>query len=346
MISYVSEKHIKTVLSNNDAYVFTIAVKDVLPIYYVAVRGIDDVEGAVQRVLNRRRISLITDFVLEGNMFFNTFILNWTNIEVPLVINGEIIKIPTVPSAAQVIDGQHRLEGLKLAYDRDASVGENRILIVMVQNITTHDAAKIFLNINSEQKPVPQSLIYDLFGEFKEKDYPIVRATDIADRMHGDVDSPYYQSIKKPGAPQGVGKVDLSTVVSALKNYSGPDGVFSQYNLNDMESQYKVINNFFEGIRFYYEKEGAWLKSQNPFMTSAGFFAAIKFLCEDLIPKCAEQKSFEIATIKRLLPIDVEGLIKKDDIKNMQGKEQREVIYKYLKKIIMKEVPKKNDYKF
>ncbi len=61
------------------AYTFMMKVKDVIPLYYVAVRGKDGEEGAVQRVLNTRRISSIKNYVLEGNTFFSSFVLNWTN---------------------------------------------------------------------------------------------------------------------------------------------------------------------------------------------------------------------------------------------------------------------------
>ena len=47
-------KYMQTNLGDVKAYIFIAKVKDILPIYYVAVRGRDDVEGAVQRVLNRR----------------------------------------------------------------------------------------------------------------------------------------------------------------------------------------------------------------------------------------------------------------------------------------------------
>lgn len=106
-------KYMQTDLGDAKAYIFIAKVKDILPIYYVAVRGRDDVEGAVQRVLNRRRINSIKDFVLDGNMFFNTFILNWTDENYALLVDENTIKIPMVNGGAQVIDGQHRLEGLK-----------------------------------------------------------------------------------------------------------------------------------------------------------------------------------------------------------------------------------------
>ena len=126
------------------------------------------------RVLNKRRISSIKNFVLEGNMFFNSFILNWVDKNYPVKFKDNGIYIPQVPAGAQVIDGQHRLEGLKQAIDEKPEIGEQSVIIVLVQNLKTADAARIFLNINTEQKPVPNSLVYDLFGEVRSKDYYIL----------------------------------------------------------------------------------------------------------------------------------------------------------------------------
>lgn len=78
---------------------FFMKVKDLLPIYYVAVRGRDDVQGAVQRVLNKRRINSIKEVVLDGNSFFNLFILNWSDEHYEITEeNGKII-IPQVPAS-------------------------------------------------------------------------------------------------------------------------------------------------------------------------------------------------------------------------------------------------------
>jgi len=328
------------------AYIYMSKVKDILPIYYVAVRGRDEIEGAVQRVLNKRRIASIKNFVLDGNMFLNTFILNWTDENYPIQFkNGEML-IPIVSAAAQVIDGQHRLEGLKMAIEENNEIGEQFIVVIMTEKLSTKDAAKIFLNINTEQKPVPQSLVYDLFGEVKDKNSHIVRATDIANELHSDINSPYYQCIKLPGSSQGVGKIDLSTVVNSLKTYIDTDGVFERYKLIDYESQYKVISNFFSAIKSFYVKEGCWLRTKNPFMSNAGFFSGIKFLCEDLIVKCVDKKSFEKSTMIELLKLDEIGLLYRDDIKNKQGKEQRNEIYKFLQNALLREVPNKDEYKF
>lgn len=340
----IKENCIEIKFGQINAYIFKAKVKDILQLYYIAVRGKDDIEGAVQRVLSQRRINSIVEFILRDNMFFNTFILNWTETNFKPNINSNIIEIPITPGAAQVIDGQHRLEGLKKAYEKNDNIGDNDILIVLTQNITTKEAAQIFLNINSEQKPVPKSLIYDLFGEIKDRDFHIVRAKELAEKMHSDMDSALYQLIKMPGAPTGSGKIDLSAFVGGLKDYLNENQTFQLYNLNDFETQFKIINNFFTVIKNAYEINDLWLSNKNPFFTNAGFYAASKFLCEDLIPKCAMDRSFSVDKITKILPFFEMELLQKDDIKNIAGREQRIEIYNYIKSILLREVPSEDEY--
>ena len=324
------------------AYIFKAKAKDILPLYYVAVRGKNTEEGAVQRVLSTKRIGDIAEYVLKGNMFLNTFILNWANQEVEIDIEKEI-KIPKIASSMQIIDGQHRLEGIKRACATDSLCGEMELLIVLTNRLTTKLAAEIFLNINSEQKQVPKSLVYDLFGEIRDPDYHIARARELAIRMNDDIDSPFYQCVKMPGSINK-GKIDLSTIVSALKEYLKDSNVFDQYNLTDFEFQYHIIQNYHEVIRNAYGDK--WISTDNPFLTSAGYFALMKFFCEKLIPLCANKGSFEKTTIQELLNFNNEELLFRDELKNQQGKGQRQYIFNYLIKILTKDLPTSNGYKF
>ncbi|MCL2821374.1 MAG: DGQHR domain-containing protein [Oscillospiraceae bacterium] len=345
-MKYIDEPYLAMSFGTVSTHVFKAKVRDILQIYYIAVRGRDDIEGAVQRLLNPRRINDIKNFILRGNVFLTPFIMNWTeNKHKPKCTDG-VIRIPITPSAAQVIDGQHRLFGLSRAIEEKPSIGEMEVLIILTQYINTKEAAQIFLNINAEQKPVPKSLVYDLFGEVRDKDFHIVRATELADKLHVEEDSAFYQLIKKPGAPIGSGKVDLSAVVGAIKDYLEDDGIFQQYKLSEMETQYRVINNYFTALKNAYESNGGWLSIKNPFLTNSGFYASIKFLCEDLIPKCSSGKSFTIESISHLMQIDSDKLIYREDIKNLSGKEQRSVIYNYLKRLLLREVPDEDEYEF
>lgn len=200
----IKYKYLKASFGETPTYTFTMKVKDVVSIYYVVVRGVDKEEGAIQRVLNKRRISDIKKFILGGHTFFNSFILNWTDNNFEPVINDEIILLPISASSAQVIDGQHRIAGFEAAIEKDDSVGNRDIIITLCMHLTTPKASEIFLNINTEQKPVPKSLMYDLFGEvIDEETHAVNRSTDIARYLNDGPDSPLYKLIKFPGSPRG-----------------------------------------------------------------------------------------------------------------------------------------------
>ena len=209
-IKKVQERYIQMQMGTVEIYTFPLQVKDLVKISYVAVRGRDEEEGAVQRVLNRKRIASIKQYILDGNMFVNTFVINWNDSNYKPEFENAEIKIPLVDSVAQLLDGQHRLEGLKEAMKLEKNIGEKQILVSMVIGLGTKEAAKIFININSEQKPVPKSLIFDLYGVTDDdKNFAITRSDDIAKELNENVDSPYYNLIKYPGSPRGKGNSDM-----------------------------------------------------------------------------------------------------------------------------------------
>ncbi len=339
---------VKISINDLPVYTFPMKVKDVVSIYYVAVRGRDHEKGAVQRVLNKRRIKSITDFVLAGNVFYNTFILNWTNQDALPGFNSNKIKIQTLPSSAQVIDGQHRLAGLEEAMEQSEAVGEKEILISLTVSLTTKQAAMIFSNINSEQKPVPKSLLYDLFGEIEDdQDHAINRATDIAGEFNTNLESPYYQNIKYPGAPRRVGVLDLASVVSSLKKHLEPGGTFSAYNVRLLDNQKSALLNYFNAIKNNYEENESWNNNKkNPFIKSAGFNGAIDALCDTFLGKCAELKSFKIPTFNALLDLDPSTLLYQEDIKNLDGKSARRKVKEFLEYNIKRSIPGQDEYEF
>lgn len=336
---------IKTKFGKNVVYTQQMQVKDVVKLHYVAVRGRDKEEGAIQRPLNKKRILDIKNYVLQGRTFFNTFILNWTNIKHELRFIDGSIQIPIVEDSAQVIDGQHRLAGLSDAIKEKPSIGTKLILVTIAENLSTEKAAEIFLNINSEQKPVPKSLIYDLFGIVeKNKEHSIVRAKDISDALHNKDDSPYKNLIKYPGSPSGV--IGLSTVVSTLKKQlDSESSLFYKYNITNFETQQTIILNFYNAIKFYYDKKGWWFdKAKNPFLKSAGFIGAFECFIDSLFVKCIERKSFSQQTFKDILRLDEVGLILQSEIKGMDGKSARIKIKEHLSSFLTLELPDQNEY--
>lgn len=340
--------YLETMFGDVPAYSFNMPVRHLAHISYVAVRGRDEEAGAVQRVLNKRRISSIRDYIRDGNTFFNSFILNWTEKEVEPHLTKRKISIPLSPSAAQMLDGQHRLAGLEEAMNEDDVIGDRNMLVTLCLGLTTPQAAGIFLNINTEQRPVPKSLIYDLFGDVvDDENHSVNRATDIARELNEDPESALYRLIKFPGSPRGIGSIELSSFVSAFKEHLKPNGTFYTYKIRDFTRQRTVIDNFYRVIRDAYEDESLWTnKSQNPFLRAAGFNGSVDYLTTTLIAQCADKRSFKTATMSELVDLESTGLLRWEDLKGLDGKTARKRVTDYLDTSRLRVLADSDDYEY
>jgi DGQHR domain-containing protein len=256
------------------------------------------------------------------------------------------MSLPLVASSAQLLDGQHRLAGIEAAMKIDSAVGERDLLVSMAIGLSTPEAAAIFLNINSEQKPAPRSLIYDLFGEVdSDPDHLINRASDIADELNQNQDSAYLQQIKYPGTARGMGSIDLSTVVTTFKPLLGPTGSFAKIKVKSLTLQKQIVLNYFAAIKQFYDVDGIWEnRAKNPFLKASGFAGAIDFLAGSLLVKCSEKKSFKTETFADFLSLDPTQLLLLGDIKNLDGKSARRSVRDYLESNLNGVIPDQDEY--
>ncbi len=248
----------------------------------------------------------------DGNLSYNN-----SNDEISFDLN---------PRIAQIIDGQHRIEGLKEAIKSNVSIGEILIPTVLVNDISTEICAEIFVSINTEQKSVPKSLIYDLYGlmNISAKDFSIERGTDIAKILNTDDNSPYQGYVKFPGSRKFKGGIQLSSIVNSLKTLVKKDGEFSKYSLTTLENQALVLKNYFNSLQNYYGE--IWDTLHNPFIFASGFGAAIDVYVTKILPYCFSNKNFTESFIKNILIFPKENLIKQSEVKGMSGEAARELI--------------------
>lgn len=345
---FTTQNFLETQFGEIPTYSFSMKVKDVLKISYIARRGIDNEEGSVQRILTRSRIQKIQEYVLNGGSFFSSFILNWNNNDYELGAVRKRISIPIIKDSAQVLDGQHRLAGLQEAYNSNPEIGNKEIIVTMCLLLTTKEAAEVFLNINTEQKPVPKTLVYDLFGEVNDdKEHAINRARDIANELNGNPESPLFEMIRFPGSKKRSGTIELSTFVLATKKHLEKEGKIRAVKLKSLERQSSAMKNYFTAIRSAYENSKIWNnKSLNPFLKAAGLGGAIDFFAEILIDKCVERKSFTVETIENILKLGNNPLLTWTDLKGRDGKTQRKIVSDYLGYNLRTNLPEEDDYDF
>ena len=300
-------------------YLVKMAAETLVSIAYTAVRGESSEEGAVQRLLNPRRIAGLTKFTLEGGDYPSCVVLNWVNKENPLEITDGKLDIPEEPQSAQIIDGQHRIAGLKEAMKSKNDIKRLEIPVALYEGLDTQACADIFISINTEQKPVSRSLVFDLYGVSSEYlvDSAAVRAKDIATALNEDSTSPYFQLIKFPGSPRMRGGIALSTAVTALKPIIEAKGALEQVGIKELERQTAVLYNFFDAIRQKYGSD--WSSAENAFIYASGFMGALEFFRNKLIDYCNLRKSFTKETISGVLTLDSGNLILQSEVRGQSG---------------------------
>lgn len=301
-------------------FLTALPASDLVRVSYVARRGEDEEEGAVQRLLNPTRIASIRDFVLAGGAFPTSIVLNWTQGAPKILVQSGHMNLSRAPRSAQIIDGQHRVMGLAAAIEKKASLARFQVPVTLYEGLSTKESADIFLSINTEQKPVHRSLVFDLYSVASDYvvDPPALRAGDLAQELNESSMSPYRAFIKFPGSPTGQKGLALSTVVSSVKPLVEEKGVFEQVGLSQLQMQSQFLMNFFNVLKDAYGLE--WEAPSNVFRMAAGFVGAIEFVKNKLVVHCNISGDFTSEAIRKVMKIAPGSLIRRDAIEGLQGR--------------------------
>lgn len=167
-------------------------------------------DGGIQRELAKSRVKEIAKYCEDPDAAFPTpIILNVKGEDIislePLDGSNDLYEliIDDEKEIAEILDGQHRVEGIKLA-----GGFEVELMIVMMFDLTEEEKAYIFSTINSNQTKVDKSLIYDLF-ELSNTRSPHKTCHEIARIMNSDRNSPFCGKLKMLGK-----KSDKTAVLS------------------------------------------------------------------------------------------------------------------------------------
>ena len=202
--------------------------------------------------------------------------------------------------------------------------------MVIYKNLTSKECADIFLSINEEQKPVPRSLVFDLFGIASEGsiDTAALRARDVAMYLHTSENSPYFGLLKLPGTPIRKGGIAFSTAVTAIKPIVEAKGALEQIGIAELEVQRQIILNLFLAVSSRYHTQ--WESKENVFLYAAGFMAVAQFFQQKLVSYCGNKQSFKAETIRDALNLEGDRLIWQAEIKGLGGSAAVSKVYERL----------------
>lgn len=179
-------------------YVAVMKRDDVLRIAWSDVRriageGLADYIG-IERDLDDRRVEELARYARTVDASFPTSII--LAIAQDDLINYDpatgVMEIRDDSEVAKIIDGQHRIAGLKPLQGTETPFDLNVTIFV---DMDLEDQAMVFATINLAQTKVRKSLAYDLY-EYTERRSPQKTAHNIAKLLNAREDSALYQRIK------------------------------------------------------------------------------------------------------------------------------------------------------
>lgn len=191
-------------------YSITIPSDILAQICFVTTRDEDPISG-FQRTLDKKRAGEIAKYIDDGlGTIPSAIILSAQPSANFKVIGGsKTAEFRKDPKAFFVIDGQHRLYGFHLAKT------SLRVPVIIYNGLSRADEAKVFIDVNSKQKPVPNELLLDIknLAEYENNSERIMR--EIYDFFQTEPDS-ILLGLTSPNKP-AKGKISRVTFNSAVK---------------------------------------------------------------------------------------------------------------------------------
>jgi DGQHR domain-containing protein len=248
---------------------------------------------SVQREESKIRVKEISEYCGESDATFPTPIIVAVDLAANVQIDQSHIEFDPNDVIGEVIDGQHRLLGLK----RSEYINNFQLPVVFMFDMMPSQKAYVFSIINSKQTRVNMSLIYDLFA-LSETRSPYKTCHEIARAFNRNSESPYFKRLKMLGKKeddqylasisQGSFIKNLLELVSKkpdedtrnLKNgvalVGNIDLPLRQYFIDEKDAVIsKILLNLFRAIKIVFPKE--WDNPNEYILSkSIGFSAIIK----------------------------------------------------------------------
>ncbi len=195
-------------MGGQHCYSFTLSPEYLLKICYVSHRSkgkASDVD-AYQRMVAKSRLKKIRDYISDNGYFPTSIVVNLDNKRLTFERVKQTqeddalmgwLEIRPAYKSAWIIDGQHRLFG----YSGHERAAKARLSVLAFAGLKPSDQARLFIDINSKQKKVPQILLQTLIAELNwDAEDPnvqvgaiISKAIQVLDR---DAESPFFGRIQ------------------------------------------------------------------------------------------------------------------------------------------------------
>lgn len=255
-------------------YTTSIKVKDLVSgnFYNVETLDPDDVnDKGFQRLLNHARAKKLSDYILRGqdsqDAFLPTSIFLATHKSIPYDVQRNILSIDTENLCPfSVVDGQHRLEGLRMAAAQDSRVLDFEIPVNIAVELSKIAQMCHFLIVNTTQKSVDKSveqrIIARLSAALITEDMPslpkwilntvqkgeVEKALNYVDFLNTHEESPWKGKIEMANLDKDAASINQRSFVKAIVKYVLTASNPLTMTAKDIDQEKKIFLNYWKAI--------------------------------------------------------------------------------------------------
>jgi len=281
-------------------------------------------DSGYQRLLNKARAKRLADYILKGqdshDAFLPTSVFLATDKSIPFDADHNVIAFDVREVGPfSVVDGQHRLEGLRMAAEKDERVLGFEIPVNIAIELPKIAQMCHFLIVNTTQKSVDkaveQRIIARLSDALDVEDMPslpkwilntvqkgeVEKAVRYVDYLNSASDSPWLGKIRMANDESDGATVNQKTFVKAIVKY-----VLTANNplsaIMDFEKEKKIFLNYWKTItNLLDDGNSAVLYKYN----------GVELFCRFSIPffmKLQDRGSFTVATMMELMEATLDNV--------------------------------------
>lgn len=197
-------------------------------------RSVDPTDG-FQRSLDEGRAEAIASYIRDGGTIPSSIILSAQNISA-LNYNSrnKTITFEVSPNAFLILDGQHRVYGFRKLLNEGVKY---RVPVIIYNELTPIEEARIFIDINTLQKQVPKELLLDIkrLAERESDDERLL--DDLFTNFENEKDSYLLNKLSRMDKQKG--KISKVTFYDSMKP------ILKEFNISNTDKLYRIINAYF-----------------------------------------------------------------------------------------------------
>lgn len=236
----------------------------------------EDPKAGFQRELDERRAQEIARYIDEDvGTIPNSIVLSaQPEAELKIVGKGKTIEFTDTPGAFLILDGQHRVYGFSKAKTT------LRIPVVVYNDLSRSQETRLFVDINTKQKPVPPQLLLDIkkLAAIEDETEGLLR--EIFDYFDSSIDSTLNGLMSPSDSVRN--RISRVTFNQALKPH------LEVFDLRPADEIYKILNSYLTAVATEVSK-----KTSDPLLAKPVVFRAFLGIFRSVAQRVVDRHSSE-----------------------------------------------------